>query len=700
MLGLMQTQPLLVSVHPGARRPAPCRGPRSCPAPPTAPSTRTTYHAGRAPRRGSLPSALRALGVGPSDRVATLAWNGHRHLELYYAVSGMGSDHPHREPAPGTRTTSSHILNDAGSIVLCVGHQLRRAGCRHRSRTSPCVRTRGRCMADADGHAGGRAGAGPRPALLRNAAGRPGTGDYAWPRLDEDAGERALLHLRHHRAAQGRAVSATAAPSSTPTPSTWPTCSAFRATDRVMPVVPMFHVNGWGIPYAAPMAGASPGHARPPPGRGVASQALMNEERVTLSAGVPTVWMGLLQHLRGDGRQAGHPEAPGLRRLRLPGHADRQCSSEDYGVQVDHAWGMTETSPLGTFYGPKPEFAGLSEDRAASGCHTSRAVPIAGAGHADRGRPGPRPAVGRHDLRQPAGARPLGGAALHERGRGRHVTAEGWFATGDVATIDAHGMMEITDRTKDIVKSGGEWISSIQLENIAVGHPDVGEAAIVAAQPPEVGRAAAADRRRPSPAARWTPRPLPGAVCRARSRSGGSPDEVVVVDSLPHTATGQAEQAGACGSSSGTSSWRRWRSRAWAGWPGGAARGARPAAPGLAVGVSQRRPRRRHRRTGRAGPGGHGAGQHGRIAGDGQRGAGLDFQLRRPRCRAGPGDGRPMGRRRHHPHRLARADAGLLGLGRCPFGTRLRAGGPHAPPWAWVRPGLPHRGCAGLTRVA
>jgi fatty-acyl-CoA synthase len=306
-----------------------------------------------------------------------------------------------------------------------------------------------------------------------------------------------------------------------------------RAVDRVLPVVPMFHVNGWGIPYCAPLAGAS----LVMPGRhldGPSVHALLQEERVTFTAGVPTVWMGLLQHLRATGGRLDT-----LERLVTGGSACPPVIAEafekDYGVRVIHAWGMSETSPLGTIFAP---LAGFDELPAAEQqrikLKQGRPVPGLEMRIVDDRRqelPWDGVAFGNLEVRGPWVLRRYFNATEDA------ACALGWFATGDVATIDPDGYLEITDRTKDVVKSGGEWISSIQLENIAVSHPDVAEAAVVAARHP-----------------RWDERPLlivvpkPGRTVDTQgllSSYAGQvakwwiPDEVVVVDELPHTATGK-----------------------------------------------------------------------------------------------------------------------------------------------------------------
>ncbi len=520
LLGLMQNQPLLVSsilTHAARHHPEAEVVSREADGSVTRASYATVEHRAR-----KLARALAALGVGPSDRVATLAWNSQRHLELYYAVSGMGSVIHTVNPrlAPDD---IAHILNDAGSIVLCVDACF-----------LPLVEPL-RPRLTALRHLVVLPGDGPAPtgnALDYETLLASSSDDYAWPVLDEALAS-ALCYtsgttgrpkgvLYSHRSTLLHAYAVNMAD-----------VFGLRATDRVMPVVPMFHVNAWGLPYAAPMAGAS----LVMPGRqldGPSVHDLMNTERVTFTAGVPTVWMGLLQHLRTTGGRLDT-----LKRLVCGGSACPavliDTFARDYGVAVSHAWGMTETSPLATMHAFKPSHDALTEaERTRIAYKQGRAVPgldLRITDDAGRNLPWDGTTFGNLLVRGPWVVRRYIGADADA------CDPDGWFATGDVATIDPHGSMEITDRTKDIVKSGGEWISSIQLENIAVAHPDVAEAAIVAARHPK-----------------WDERPLlvvvpkPGRTLDSADLLGSYagqvakwwiPDEVVVVEELPHTATGK-----------------------------------------------------------------------------------------------------------------------------------------------------------------
>jgi len=306
-----------------------------------------------------------------------------------------------------------------------------------------------------------------------------------------------------------------------------------RAKDRVLPVVPMFHVNAWGCPYHAMTAGA----AMIMPGRhldGASLTALMNAEEVVVSAGVPTVWLGLLNHLRASGERL-HT----VKRLTIGGSACPPALIEafdrEYGIAVEHAWGMTECSPLGTYNTPMtvagetPEAALLRKSKQGRALYglDMRIVNDSGAELLWDGQ-----TSGNLQIRGPWVCDSYFGEAP-----GSACDAEGWFTTGDVASIAPSGLMEITDRAKDVIKSGGEWISSIALENIAVAHPDVAEAAVIGAAHPK-----------------WDERPLllvvakPGrdldpasvlAVYQGQVPKWWLPDAVVVVDELPHTATGK-----------------------------------------------------------------------------------------------------------------------------------------------------------------
>jgi acyl-CoA synthetase (AMP-forming)/AMP-acid ligase II len=360
---------------------------------------------------------------------------------------------------------------------------------------------------------------------------RPEAEAFDWPLLDENAGASLCYTsgttgnpkgvLYSHRSTVLHAMTAVA-----------PDVMNLSAHDVMLPVVPMFHVNAWGIPYSAPLVGAKlvfPGMALD----GASLMELFETEAVTFAAGVPTVWLGLLQHLQQTGRK---PTT--LKRCVIGGSACppslMDAFQQDYGVQIDHAWGMTELSPLGTYGRLKRKHAELHPDqqrtlrlkqgRPVYGIETrivdGNGVELChdGAAFGDLHVRGPWVAQGyfRHD---------------------ESPVVDGWFPTGDVATIDSDGFVQITDRSKDVIKSGGEWISSIELENLAMSHPAVAEAAVIAAYHPK-----------------WDERPLlvvvrkPGVDVTREALIGHYegkiakwwiPDDVVFVEVLPHTATGK-----------------------------------------------------------------------------------------------------------------------------------------------------------------
>ena len=522
MLGQMQEQPLLVSglLRHAARHHA---GAEVVSRQLDGSTHRLTY-AALEHRCRLLASALEALGVGPGDRVGTLAWNGFRHLEAYYGVSGMGAVVHTVNPRLAPDDVA-FIVREGGDVVLMAepcfaslveavapeaGHNLRAVVMMCEPHEMPPVSLpAGMALLCYE-------------TLLTEAKGAT----FEWPVLDERTAG-ALCYtsgttgrpkgvLYSHRSTVLHAYAINAAD-----------VMGLRSADRAMPVVPMFHVNAWGMPYAAVMSGAS----LVLPGRhldGASVFDLLTTERVTFSAGVPTVWQGLLQFLRQSGQRI-----PGPLRLVCGGSACPpaliEAFRDEQGVRIDHAWGMTETSPLGTYASPK---AGV--DDPAAPFKQGRAVPGLDMKIVDdAGRELPWDGVAFGNLL-------VRGHWVNRRYFNAQEDAtdvEGWFGTGDVATIDPNGVLHITDRTKDVVKSGGEWISSIALENIAVEHPAVAEAAVVAAHHPK-----------------WDERPLLIVVARAgaavtreellslypgRVAKWWMPDDVVVVEELPHTATGK-----------------------------------------------------------------------------------------------------------------------------------------------------------------
>ena len=480
-------------------------------------------------RSRRLANVLRRLGVPLGDRVATMAWNGFRHLELYWAISGMGAVCHTVNPrlAPDD---ISYIITHAGDSVLFADLSFVELIARLAPNLTACLR---------------------HVVLLADPAEMPdlplpagmtlhcyedlmtqADEAFDWPDFDENTAS-ALCYtsgttgrpkgvLYSHRSAVLHALAANAADN-----------YAFRAMDRIFVATSMFHATAWAWPYAAAMSGS----ALVLPGRwldGPTVLATLNEERITYSGGVPTIWLGVLDALRSSGAALPH-----LKRLMVAGSACPRVLIEGfgaYGVDVYQAWGMTETSPIVTHHAPVPATAELDTE-AATRLRLKQGRPIYGADikivDAD-GNALPHDGVAFGDLltRGPWVCREY----LY-RGAEGAAADDGWFATGDVATIDPEGYVELVDRSKDVIKSGGEWISSIMLENIAVSHPAVAEAAVINARHE-----------------RWQERPLLLVVPRdghtidtddlMKLYDGAVakwwlPDAVVVVDSLPHGATGK-----------------------------------------------------------------------------------------------------------------------------------------------------------------
>jgi len=480
-------------------------------------------------RAARLANALDQLNLPVSARVATLAWNDFRHFELYYAVCCSGRV-LHTVNPRLTPEQIAWIINHAGATVLFASPEFAPLLAKiapHLEHARTVVYMTGASHMPPAAAEPLLAGALCYETLIEAEA--PG---YDWPDLDERSAS-CLCYtsgttgdpkgvLYSHRSTVLHALVAGAADS-----------IGMRAVDAVLPVVPMFHVNAWAVPFVAPMAGAK----LVLPGRGAGDPAtlcdLINSEQVTVALGVPTVWLALLQYLAHSGTRL-----PSLKRTVVGGAA---CPAsvidefrEQHGVETHHAWGMTEMSPIGTFNSPKPGERSLEEVRAleAKQGRAVFAVELRIVGDDGQELPWDGRTFGVLQVRGPFIA-----SGYFQSEENEAFRPGSWFDTGDVATIDPEGYMQITDRTKDVIKSGGEWISSIELENHAVSHPAIAEAAVIGVSH-----------------ARWSERPLlivvlkPGetvsrddllAFLAAKVASWWVPDDVIFVPSIPHTGTGK-----------------------------------------------------------------------------------------------------------------------------------------------------------------
>ncbi|CAM3999392.1 3-(methylthio)propionyl-CoA ligase [Roseateles saccharophilus] len=482
-----------------------------------------------AERARRVANAMAALGVGFGERVGTLAWNGYRHMELYYGVSGSGAVlhtlNPRLHP-----DQLLWIAEHAEDKVLCFDLSF-----------LPLVeavapRARGIKAFVALTDRAHMPAASSIPGLLcYEELLEAASPDFDWPVFDEHHASSLCYTsgttghpkgaLYSHRSTVLHTFAA-ALPDSL-------NCSA---RDTILPVVPMFHVNAWGLPYIACMVGAKlvfPG----PFLEGRSLHELFESEGVTVSAGVPTVWQGLLAHVEANNLAFGT-----MRRTIIGGSACppamMRAFQERYDVQVLHAWGMTEISPLGTACTLKPRQLALpAEERYAVQAKQGRAVFGVDMKIVDEdGKALPWDGKTSGDLL----VRGPWVIASYFKGEGGDPLADGWFPTGDVSTIDADGFMQITDRAKDVIKSGGEWIGSIDLENIAMAHPAVAMAACIAAHHPK-----------------WDERPLlvvvrkPGATLTREEMLAffdgkiarwWTPDDVVFVDAIPLGATGKMQK--------------------------------------------------------------------------------------------------------------------------------------------------------------
>ena len=492
---------------------------------------RTTYAAIER-RSRQLAQALARLGCDAGDRVGTLAWNGYRHLEIYYGTSGSQLVCHTINPRLFAEQIA-WIVNDAQDRVLCFEASFlplveKLATALPAVRHFVLMTDRAQMPAETS----------IQNLLCYDEIVDAEDGDYAWPDFDENTAS----SICYTSGTTGHPKGAVYSHRSTllhRLSLAMPDAMGVGGRDVILPVVPMFHVNAWGVPYAAPMVGAKlvfPG----PHLDGKSLHQLMETEGVTFSAGVPTVWLGLISYCQANDLRFGT-----LKRTVIGGSACppamMKTLQDDFGIEVIHAWGMTEMSPLGTLSRLKAQHDALDADARQRLLEKQGkvlfGVYLAIAGDDGRALPWDGESSGNLLARGPwvieryfqSDASPL-----------VELDGRDWFPTGDVAAIDADGYMQITDRSKDVIKSGGEWISSIELENIAMAHPAVHEAAAIACRHPK-----------------WDERPLlvvvrkPGASVTAaalleffegRIAKWQIPDDVAFVDEIPHTATGKIQK--------------------------------------------------------------------------------------------------------------------------------------------------------------
>ncbi len=482
-----------------------------------------------AERSRRLANALAARGIAFGDRVGTLAWNGYRHMELYYAVSGSGAVLHTLNPrlhADQVTWIADHAEDQILFFDLTFLPLVEAIASRV-STIKAFVAMTDRAHMPASSKV---------PNLLCYEELVEGhSPDFAWPVFDE----KAASSLCYTSGTTGNPKGALYSHRSTllhTYAAALPDALNCSANDVILPVVPMFHVNAWGLPYAACMVGAKlvfPG----PWLDGKSLHDLFEGEGVTVSAGVPTVWQGLLTHVEGNGL-----EFSTMRRTIIGGSACppamMRTFQERYDVKVLHAWGMTEMSPVGTVCTLKPRQQALDVE-ARLAIQAKQGRPVFGVDMKIVGEDGnelPHDGVSAGELM----VRGPWIISNYFKGEGDGPLVGGWFPTGDVSTIDADGFMQITDRSKDVIKSGGEWIGSIDLENIAMAHPAVALAACIAARHPK-----------------WDERPLLVVTCKpgesvtrdeliafydGRIAKWWTPDDVVFVDSIPLGPTGKVQK--------------------------------------------------------------------------------------------------------------------------------------------------------------
>ncbi|TRZ65471.1 MAG: fatty-acid--CoA ligase [Rhodocyclaceae bacterium] len=477
-------------------------------------------------RSRQLANLLKALGVKTGDRIGTLAWNTHRHFEIYFGVSGIGAIchtiNPRLFPEQITyivnHAEDDYIFFDITFIKLI------------EALVPHCPKVKGWVAMCGRDHL-------PKTEIVPNLLAyddlvNSHSDDHGWQEFDENTASSLCYTsgttgnpkgvLYSHRSTLLHAYAAAL-----------PDGLNLSARDSVLPVVPMFHVNAWGLPYSVAMTGAKfvmPGAQLD----GASLYELFEQEKVSISAGVPTIWLGLLQHL-----QTNKLRLSSVKRLVIGGSAAPpamiRAFDEHYGITVLHAWGMTEMSPLGTANTFKLKHLGLSAEEK-DRIRVKQGRPLYGVEMKivdGEGKLLPHDGKAFGDLL----VRGPWITSDYFKNEGGTPLVDGWFPTGDVATIDEDGYMQITDRSKDVIKSGGEWISSIDIENLAVAHPAVMEAAVIGIVHPK-----------------WDERPLLLVIKKqgmtvtreemlefmtGKIAKWWMPDDVVFVDSLPHTATGK-----------------------------------------------------------------------------------------------------------------------------------------------------------------
>jgi fatty-acyl-CoA synthase len=526
MLGLMQDWPLLchriidhAAINAGERQVIS----RSIEGP-----MHATNYAEIRKRALRVAQRLERDGLRLGDRVATLAWNTWRHLETWYGILGIGAVYHTVNPRLFTDQIA-WIINHAEDRVIMTDVTFLPI----LEKIADRIPTIERTIVYSDA-------AHMPETSLRNAVPyedwlAEADGDFAWKSFDENTAAGMCYTsgttgnpkgvLYSHRSNVLHAMTASR-----------PDMIGLSGRDIAMPVVPLFHANGWAIGFAAPMAGAAlilPGQKLDGP----SIYQLLRDYKVTCTAAVPTVWLGLLQDLEKTGGKL-----PYLRRVVIGGSACPRAMiktfQEVYDVEVTHAWGMTEMSPLGTTCSLKAEYAELKGDALLDILqkqgHSPFAVEMKITDDEGRRMPWDGKTFGRLKVRGPAVAR------AYFKDDSNLLDEEGFFDTGDVGTIDRYGYLNITDRSKDVIKSGGEWISSIELENIAVGHPKVAEAAVIGIRHPK-----------------WDERPLLVIVLKTGQKASKEemmtflegkiakwwmPDDVAFVAEIPHTATGKIQK--------------------------------------------------------------------------------------------------------------------------------------------------------------